>query len=406
MRYIFLLIFISIFRLHSQTITNYTVNDGLLDNFVECITVDINDNIWIGTSIGIQMFDGVNWTIYNTSTHPEIASDNVSVIQAMSNGDVWIGTDEGVSVFDGINWVTYNSANTNGVLNNQVKSIDEVNDGIWVGTISGVSYLIDPANPSWSSITPPDLHWSGVNSTYFDGNTTWFASPLGGVTHYENSIFTVYDTSSGLLSQNVTDLLIDPSGKKWIGTGGGISVLNSDNTNFTQHTKMYLLSPPDTLNPVVDLEIDSYGRIWAGIYVGYLAQGGVAYWNGIQWNDYDVTDGLVGTNIRDLAIDSQDNIWIATSTGISMISQIAYNLLDYQTIELIYPNPSDGDINISTNQEYTDLSVYNNLSQCVFSATDTYTHKFKLDLKFLPRGIYHIVLTNNTTSTNYNLLIK
>ena len=38
---------------------------------------------------------------------------------------------------------------------------------------------------------------------------------------------------------------------------------------------MYLMPPPDTLNPVVDLEIDSYGRIWTGIYVGYLSEGGV-----------------------------------------------------------------------------------------------------------------------------------
>ena len=67
------------------------------------------------------------------------------------------------------------------------------------------------------------------------------------------------------------NIKLDDFGNKWIGTGSGISVLN-DNDSFIHHTKMYLMPPPDTLNPVVDLEIDSYGRIWAGIYVGYLSE--------------------------------------------------------------------------------------------------------------------------------------
>ena len=77
---------------------------------------------------------------------------------------------------------------------------------IWVGTSQGVS-VIDGS--SWTSYASPDLHWSGVSSTAFDSNgDKWFASPLGGITHFDGINFTVYDTSNGLLSQNVTDLVI------------------------------------------------------------------------------------------------------------------------------------------------------------------------------------------------------
>ena len=118
---------------NAQTITNYTTTDGLLDNFVECIYVDINDNIWFGTSVGAQMFDGTNWTSYNMTAYPGMVSNNIKVITAMNNGDIWIGTDYGASKFDGVNWVTFNS--TNGLNNNQVYSIDEDNLGIvWIGT--------------------------------------------------------------------------------------------------------------------------------------------------------------------------------------------------------------------------------------------------------------------------------
>ena len=54
-----LLLIMSVIALHlnAQTITNYTTADGLLSNFVECIEVDVNDNIWFGTSVGAQGFN-------------------------------------------------------------------------------------------------------------------------------------------------------------------------------------------------------------------------------------------------------------------------------------------------------------------------------------------------------------
>ena len=297
-----------------SSIVNYTTPDGLLDNFVECIAVDVNNNIWFGTSVGIQMFDGTDWTTYTTTNG--LVNDNVKTITTTATGDIWIGTDFGASQFDGVNWKTYN--NTNGLISNQVKSIDEdENGGIWVGTNQGVSHF---DVTSWVSYSSPDLHWSGVYATDFDSNgDKWFASPLGGITHFDGSIFTPFDTSNGLLSLYANDIIVDDQDNKWIGTSDGMSVLDASNTSFSHYTKMYLLPPPDTLNPVVNIEVDGWGRIWTSIYVGYLAQGGVAYWNGSIWQDLDISDGLAGPNIKELAIDSDNNIWIATTTGVSHI---------------------------------------------------------------------------------------
>ena len=46
-----------LFNINAQTITNYTTADGLMDNFVECVNVDVDDNIWFGTSVGFQKYD-------------------------------------------------------------------------------------------------------------------------------------------------------------------------------------------------------------------------------------------------------------------------------------------------------------------------------------------------------------
>ena len=398
-------------QLGAQTITNYTTSDGLLDNFVECIHVVEDDFIWFGTSIGLQEYDASDLdfqhidSVLNVANYPDLVSDNIKVINNTIS-ELWIGTDYGVSVFnEPTTWTTYNT--TNGLGSNQVKSIDVVNGyDIWIGTNQGVSNF---DGNTWTSYSSPDLHWSGVNATAFDSNgDKWFASPLGGVTHFDGTTFTVYDTSNGLLSQNVTALLIDNQDNKWIGTGSGMSVLNASNTSFTHHTQMYLLPPPDTLNPVVDIAMDSYGKIWAAIYVGYLAEGGVAMWDGNQWIDFDVSDGLVGPNVRGLAIDSQDNVWVATSTGVSKISSIPSTVSNItNSITEVYPNPTLGKVYINTQSENINtIAVYNNLGSLVYFKNFKDQQKIDIDFSSFTKGLYYISLHSDKGVENHKILIE
>mgnify|MGYP000963179660 FL=1 len=374
------------FKLNAQTITNYTTADGLLSNFVECIEADVNDNIWLGTSVGVQKFDGSNLTAYTTADG--LVNDNVKVITSASNGDIWVGTDFGASNFDGANWLTFD--NTNGLNSNQVKSIDEdANGGIWIGTNLGVSYF---DGTTWTSYSSFDLHWSGVNATAFDSNgDKWFASPLGGVTHFDDTTFTPYDTSNGLLSQFVTDILVDNNDNKWVGTSSGMSVLDASNTSFTQHTRMYIMPPPDTLNPVVDIAMDSYGRIWTAIYVGYLAEGGIAYWDGNQWEDFHVSDGLVGPNVRGLVIDSDDNVWVATSTGVSKISATTSAVVAAEIATFnLFPNPSNDVLYLNNGtQNIQQVKMYNNLGALVY-LNDNKKQQYKIDISSFSKGLYYV----------------
>jgi len=197
------------------------------------------------------------------------------------------------------------------------------------------------------------------------------------------------------LSEYATDIIIDNQDNKWIGTGGGISVLNDINTSFIHYTRMYLLPPPDTLNPVVEIDMNSNGDIWAAIYVGYLAEGGVVFHDGSQWIDFDVTDGLVGPNVRDISIDNYNNAWVATSTGVSKISYTANNILNHNYINFdIYPNPSSGNFNISMiNKNYYNIKIYNVLGEQIFDK-DLIGNEMAFNLDYLSNGIYYLVVYN------------
>ena len=386
----FFLVIISLFaflQLNGQVITNYSTADGLLDNFVECLDVDSQDNIWFGTSMGLQMFDGENWVTYNTTDHPDMVSDNIKVIRAMDNGDIWIGTDLGAGRFDGTTWTTFDTST--GLNHNKVLSIDEAENGvIWIGTQTGVSYL---DGTECSSIDSP--HWSGVNVTLaVSTDSIWFGSPVGGISFYDGVDYTSYGIADGLLSDNTTDLLIDDDGNKWVGTGVGISVLDEDNLIVSEFTQMYILPPPDTLNQIVDLAMDSEGRIWAGIYVGYLGVGGVAMWDGNVWIDYDESDGLVGPNIRGIEIDSDDNVWVATSSGVSKIGSQMSDINSIQESEVsVYPNPCNGRVTVALGGHYesSTISVFDTQGRLIQNNHFFNSNKVNLEIQGEP-GTYLI----------------
>jgi ligand-binding sensor domain-containing protein len=79
-----------------------------------------------------------------------------------------------------------------------------------------------------------------------------------------------------------------------------------------------------------------------------LGVGGVAMWDGNEWIDYDESDGLVGPNIRGLAIDSFDNVWVATTSGVSKIGDQTSEVSDIEESRVsVYPNPCNGRVTVS-----------------------------------------------------------
>ena len=46
---VILIFLICSYEIFPQSITNYTTANGLADNFVQCVTVDQNNNVWFGT---------------------------------------------------------------------------------------------------------------------------------------------------------------------------------------------------------------------------------------------------------------------------------------------------------------------------------------------------------------------
>ncbi len=382
-------------------ITNYTTEDGLLSNNTSSVWVDTEDNIWFGTQDGVAKFDGTNtWSSYTKDDG--LIDNNVTAICVDSDGNLWAGTDFGLSKFDGEIWTDYTEANF-ALLDDRITYIAESpNKHIWVGNKMGVSIISPQAGPS-DPIVQFTVPFGGVTHITF-GPEALISTALDGLMVYNgpNDVYFINE-SDGLLSNKVRAVAVDGSFQKWIASADGISVFDANGQFMGDHEYIFELPPPDKLNPVEDIKIDSKGSIWAGVYVDYLVtEGGISFLNGSSWGDYDVEDGLVGPVVRKIAIDSKDNIWVSTSTGVSKIGAVATsNSHLYKKNQVnIFPNPS-ADYLILESPPYLKNKRFEIQSIDGKSMKDGWivADKQNVDLTNLKAGIYVLLIDELYQST-------
>jgi two-component system sensor histidine kinase ChiS len=379
----------------AQEYTHFTEAEGLINNSVNCLTIDQNQNVWFGTNNGVSMFDGVNWSGFSTDLNPELVSNSITAIFASTNGTVWFGTDFGINRFDGASWDIYTEED--GLGDNRISSITEDSNGnIWIGEKNGISKF---DGVEWTSYGMDDgLPFGGVNEISFDSNNDlWLANSIFGMIHFDGTDFTTYNTNAGLVSNSVRTIEIDEEDNKWIGTAQGITVLNANNNVVDHHTMMLLLPEPDTLNPVVDIAFDSQGNVWTGIYVDYLVTvGGVAAWNGDSWTGFTDDEELVGPVVRALAVDVNDAIWVATSSGVTKISEPVLSIPQVYTYSemSVYPNPATTEVTIDFDTP-EEITLTNSLGQRVLTKKMNIGLNV-LDVSSLATGLYFIKSENSS----------
>ena len=381
------------------TITNYTEEEGLLNNNVSSVWVDKNDNIWLGTQAGVCKFDGVSeWTSY--TENDGLINNDVTAVCFDSFGNLWAGSNFGLSRYDGEEWIQL-TENNFALLDDRVTYINESPEGlIWVGTKTGFSIIDpnDPTGPIMQGATP----FGGSTHIAF-GDKPLISTALEGLMIYDPPAMDRLDESNGLLSNKVRAVAVDNEGQKWIANSDGISVFSADNNFVQNHEIIFILPPPDELNPVEDIKIDSRGTVWAGVYVDYLVtEGGVSYYKDGVWGDLDVDDGLVGPVVRKLDIDSEDNVWVATSTGVSKIGQgsVSVNQAWENSSLKISPNPASDRLSLNSPATLVDKSykITSIIGHEILSGR-ILADKQNIDLTNFRAGIYVLIVDGLYSST-------
>ncbi len=282
--------------LRSEGVSSFTVENapGVLNNKVRYTYIDQN-GLWAGyfatqtnPASGLGHYDRASKQVANCNHVPALAGQNINAVISDQTGTLWVATEKnGLASFDGQEWLHYTAAN--GLPSNEIYglTVDEENN-LWAATWEGVAKF---NGQSWDvpyTVQNGTLFNNHVHDILFDGQgNIWVGHIERGISKYSQKDgdwvhFTA--VPGGLSGNSVRGLVLQvgtasESESIWIATqDGGVS--QYQNGVWTAHrTENGLPS-----NRVRMVAIDRHNRVWAA------TSHGVAYWDAGRWNLYNTLD--------------------------------------------------------------------------------------------------------------------
>ena len=286
---------------------------GQLNQGVQVIYEDQTGDLWFGLSQSnrpqsgnlLSRFDGVGWDIF--SVNDGLPNGDVQTILEDRFGNLWVGTTAGVAVYDGTTWHVVTAQDELLIGNNVQSTMSDREGTIWIGTTAGISQFRLPPQFSpaalrdlqrWRHITRANGLASNNIQTLFETRTgeIWVGTRDNGVNFSDRSWESV-TTDNGLGHNSVTAMLKDQQGRLWVGTRNGLSLF------YTRNRVEQVSGFPG--NEIRALAEDLRGRIWVG------TNAGIGVFDGSSWEIFRIPDINVNS-VQSIIIDSIGVVWAGT----------------------------------------------------------------------------------------------
>lgn len=259
--------------------------DGTAGKDINAIAIDKKGNLWAATwKNGVVMFDGKTWHSYTrVSTNYVLPSDETFGITVDDQNNVWVGTLEGVAKFDGTSWGAPYTKENGTLQENPVHAIAfDSAQNIWIGHIRAGISMFSKDEGKWIYFStktggPGGDQIRSIVVRKGEGQSPesiWFATFDGGVSKYEQGKWTVYNTTNGLPSNEAHALAIDKYNRVWAATASGVMYFDGAkwNTYNTINTFSIAFGPKDCSTCPFDDD-----SVWTGTQTMGLTHSRVPY---------------------------------------------------------------------------------------------------------------------------------
>ena len=224
-----------------------------------------------------------------------------------------------------------------GLSDGWIMDIDVSTDIIYVATRDGgLNYLYQG---QWGVFTVNDgLPSEHVNYIAVDKNNwnLWIGTDLGFIIRSPSAVFPPHNLFPEL--SNIKSMVKDRNGDLWFGTYTGL--YKHDGISLV---KMY--TDMDFKGRLLVL-IDQNDNPWIG-----TEKDGLYHYNGSEWLQYDTGNGLSGTSIFCLGIDSGGNILVGTNSGLDIFDGANWKTKELATAILDIQVSAEGHVWVATTYE-------------------------------------------------------
>lgn len=398
----------------------------LKSNTINSIVFDKSHKLWLGTSFGVEIYNPIQDRFEFLNDLP---NNPIRVLFFDRQQNLWIGSDEGLYLYDsllnGFQYFIHEPENPYGLNNSRINDIKEDDYGtIWVGTSFGGINKFDPGkhkfrpfryDPNNSNSLP-----SNIMRFFLEIEDEMFIGTLSGISIYDplKNTFRKFDPGQGksnsLPDQEVRTMIIDTDGKYWLGSRNGLAFYDPQKNilkNFfydlknekslsgnhirillqegdyiwvgthdnglnkihrkTHDVTRYFFENPEkakvSAKRISALHLDKKGTLWigsngAGIIKRVMDDNGQETY--VSYVVNDTLPGIKSNIIKSFLEDSKGNFWIATGNGFAKMDKEKGTFQNYSVAEglpnnMVYGILEDkkGDFWISTNNGISRFNV-------------------------------------------------
>ena len=333
------------------------ISEGLSQSKVQSVISDYKGFLWIGTESGLNRYDGNNVKQYfsNKDDISSLPDNNIIFLEEDSLNNLWIGTKIGICVYDRLDDSFTTLTNNNspiyiasalkvegGVLFNGpgviYKYIYENEEFVNLHNSKEYTTFMDMVrydeetvllNSRWRGIHSMNIlnyeiqkveYFKGVNYTsiYVDSKRRQWVGLYGeGLFCYENGVIIKhFNTSNSPLTYNVIHDITEKDNHLWLATdGGGINIISLEDYSFSYIQANNKDGVDIPLSTTFRLYLDSSNNMWAGtIRNGLIGIKNVfarSYTNVPFGYEYGLSNNTVNTIFED----QNDFIWVGTDGG-------------------------------------------------------------------------------------------
>lgn len=306
--------------------------DGILSSCIYSIDEDINGNIWIGTELGLNK---LSKDFKVLETYPS-ESEIYNIFCDDENGFVWAGSDSsGLLKIDTktkeVTQYINDIEDENSIPANQVGVIIRDSKGnLWVGTTNGLARY-NEKNDSFDVYKNKvydknSLVYNDVRSIIEDREGVLWVGTYSGISIFDTESSIKYYNAGlddgYLLSENmVHGIYEDDEGYLWIGSRTkGVNIIDRENnTSKSINMENNNVIQSNSINDITGYKDFIFVATDAGVLKINKKE------NTIQ--NYNLEDGLIGENVKDIFVCDKNYLWIGSTNGL--------NLLDIENDKII-----------------------------------------------------------------------
>lgn len=209
----------------NDTKTECLFQQELKDKGLNCLAIDRNNRLYLGTNSGVYMVNPDTLKLEKLN----LPGDVTTALCIDQMGSLWLGTDgKGLIYYNGSSYKTFNTDNSK-LPCNFIKAITSDNTGrIWIGTDGGGLAMFDLKN--WEVYNSAN---SGIPSNFVSTlacnsqNQLWIGTDGAGAAFFDGQSWHKVNTKNTKLPCDIiSSMAIDTDNSVWLGTFQGLAHVN------------------------------------------------------------------------------------------------------------------------------------------------------------------------------------